>query len=151
MTSKCKHNEMWARCSVAGHKDGTCAMAFKCVNCGENHAPYNKKCSFYNRYYDIQSIRVSNSVYFFETRKIHQQTHGQRVMNYAGSVTVPIQRTLICTQTDVSWVGLSLLHGSSVLLLLSQASSVCLTISGNFHSCGGCEENSQLIVTSKEG
>ena len=78
-------------------------MAFKCVNCGENHASYNKKCSFYRREYDIQSIRVSN-VSFFEDRIIHQQTHGQRVMNYAGAVRAPIQSASVCTQTDVSWV-----------------------------------------------
>ena len=28
-----------------------------------------------------------------------------RVMNYDGGVNAPIPRTLICTQTDVSWVG----------------------------------------------
>ena len=27
------------------------------------------------------------------------------MMNYAGSAKAPIQRTLVCTQTDVSWVG----------------------------------------------
>ena len=26
-------------------------------------------------------------------------------MNYAGATKAPIQRTSICTQTDVSWVG----------------------------------------------
>ena len=31
------------RCSETGHKDESCKKAFKCVNCGECHAAYNKK------------------------------------------------------------------------------------------------------------
>ena len=42
---------------------------------------------------------------FLEARKIHQQTHGQGVMNYAGAVRTPIQKASVSTQTDVSWVG----------------------------------------------
>ena len=64
MTSKCKHNEVCTRCSATGHKDDTCTMTFKCVNCSEIHSPYNKKCSFYQREYDFQHIRVSKNVYF---------------------------------------------------------------------------------------
>ena len=105
MTSKCKHNEVCARCSATGHKDDTCTKEHKCVNCGKKHASYNKKCSFYKREYDIQHIRVSQNVSFFEARAIYQKNHGQRVMNYAGTTKAPIQCTLVCTQTDVSWVG----------------------------------------------
>ena len=43
--------------------------------------------------------------HFFEARMIYKKTYGQRVMNYAGSTKAPFQRTLICTQTYVSWVG----------------------------------------------
>ena len=68
-SSKCKHTEVCARCSATGHKDDTCTVAFKCVNCGENHASYNKKFSFYRREYDIQSIRVSNNVLFLKLAK----------------------------------------------------------------------------------
>ena len=32
---------------------------------------------------DIQSIRVSRNISFFETRQVYQKTHGQRVMSYA--------------------------------------------------------------------
>ena len=99
------HNEVCARCSSTGHKDDTCNKEHKCVNCEENHASYNKKCSFYKREYDIQHIRVSQNVSFFEARAIYQNTHGQRVMNYAGTTKAPIQCTSVCTQTDVSWVG----------------------------------------------
>ena len=60
---------------------------------------------FYKREYDIQHIRVSHNVSFFEARAIYQKTHGQRVMNYAGTTKAPIQCTSVCTQTDVSWVG----------------------------------------------
>ena len=77
----------------------------KCVNCEENHASYNKKCSFYKREYAIQHIRVSHNVSFFEARAIYQKTHGQIVMNYAGTTKAPIECTLVCTQIDVSWVG----------------------------------------------
>ena len=105
MTSKCKHNEVCARCSATGHKDDTCTKEHKCVNCEENHASYNKKCSFYKREYDIQHIRVSQNVSFFEARAIYQKSHGQRVMSYAGAAKAPIQNTSVCTQTDVSWVG----------------------------------------------
>ena len=105
VTSKCKHNEVCARCSATGHKDDTCTKEHKCVNCEENHASYNKKCSFYKREYDIQHIRVSQNVSFFEARAIYQKSHGQRVMSYAGAAKAPIQNTSVCTQTDVSWVG----------------------------------------------
>ena len=49
--------------------------------------------------------RVSRNISFFEARKVYQQTHGQKVVNYAGAVSVPTQTASVCTQTDVSWVG----------------------------------------------
>ena len=75
------------------------------INCGEKHASYNKKCNFYKSEYDIQHIRVSKNISFFEARKIHQQSHEHRVMDVAGAVNAPTQNTSISTQTDVSWVG----------------------------------------------
>ena len=105
VTSKCKHNETCAKCSETGHKDESCTKAFKCINCGESHAAYSKKCAIFKREFDIQSIRVSRNISFFEARKVYQQTHGQKVVNYAGAVRVPTQTTSVCTQTDVSWVG----------------------------------------------
>ena len=60
---------------------------------------------FFKREFDIQSIRVSRNISFFEARKVYQQTHGQKVVNYAGAVSVPTQTASVCTQTDVSWVG----------------------------------------------
>ena len=45
------------------------------------------------------------NISFFEARKVYQQTHGQRVMNYAGAIRAPIQNASVCTQTDVLWVG----------------------------------------------
>ena len=92
------------RCQT-GHKDESCKKAFKCVNCGECHVAYNKKCSVYKKEYDIQSIRVSRNISFFEARQVYQKTHGQRVMSYAGATKAPIQSSSVCTQTDVSWVG----------------------------------------------
>ena len=105
VTSKCKHSETCARCSETGHKNESCKKAFKCVNCGECHAAYNKKCCVYKKEYDIQSIRVSRNISFFEARQVYQKTHGQRVMSYAGATKAPIQSSSVCTQTDVSWVG----------------------------------------------
>ena len=55
--------------------------------------------------FDIHSIRVSRNISFFEAGKIYQQTHGQKVMNYAVAVRAPTQTTSVCTQIDVSWVG----------------------------------------------
>ena len=113
VTSKCKHSETCARCSETGHTDESCRKAFKCVNCGECHAAYNKKCSVYKKEYDIQSIRVSRNISFFETRQVHQNTHGQRVMSYAGATKAHRSaRRLMC-----HGLGLSLLLGDSVLLL----------------------------------
>ena len=34
-----------------------------------------------------------------------KKTHGQRVMNYAGTTKALTQCTSVCTQTNVSWVG----------------------------------------------
>ena len=68
MTGRCKHSETCARCSETGHKDDTCPKEYKCINCGEKHASYNKKCSYYKREFDIQHIRVSKNVYFFKAR-----------------------------------------------------------------------------------
>ena len=53
----------------------------------------------------IQSIRVSKNISLFEARTIYQETHGQRVISYAGAAKTPIHSTSVCTQTDVSWVG----------------------------------------------
>ena len=75
------------------------------MNCEENHISYNKKCTVYKREYDIQNIRVSRNISFFEARKVYQQTHEQRVMNYAGAIRARFQNASVCTQTDVSWVG----------------------------------------------
>ena len=116
---------MSLRCSETGHKDESCKKAFKCVNCGECHAAYNKKCSVYKKEYDIQSIRVSRNISL--ARQVYQNTHGQRVMSYAGTTKVPIQSSSVCTQTDVSWVGPQpVLLGDSVLLLH--------LLAGHFHS-----------------
>ena len=62
-------------------------------------------CSIYKGEYDIQSIRVSKNISFFEARTIYQKTHGQRVMSYSGAAKTPIQSISVCTQTDVSWDG----------------------------------------------
>ena len=64
-----------------------------------------KKCSVYKKEYDIQSIKVSRNISFFEARQVYQKTHGQRVMSYAGATKAPIQSSSVCTQTDMSWVG----------------------------------------------
>ena len=48
----------------------------------------------------INESRYSHK-FFFEARAIYKQTHGQRVMNYAGTTKAPIQCTSVCTQTDV--------------------------------------------------
>ena len=63
------------------------------------------KCSVYKKEYDIQSIRVSRNISFFEARQVYQKTHGQRVMSYAGATKAAIQSSSVCTQSDVSWVG----------------------------------------------
>ena len=105
VTGRCKHSETCARCSETRHKDDTCTKGYKCINCGDQHASYNKKCSYYKREFDIQHIKVLKNVYFFEARTIFQKNHGQRVMNYAGATKAPTQCTSVCTQTDVSWVG----------------------------------------------
>ena len=60
---------------------------------------------FIKKEYDIQSIRVSSNISFFEARMIYKKTHGQRVMSYAGATKAPIQSSSVCTQTDVSWFG----------------------------------------------
>ena len=105
VTGRCKHSETCARCSETGHKDDTCTKAYKCINCGEKHASYNKKCSYHKREFDIQHIRIYKKLYFFEARTIYQKTHGQTVMNYAGATKALAQCTSVCTQIDVSWVG----------------------------------------------
>ena len=102
VTSKCKHSETCARCSETGRQDVSCKKAFKCVNCGECYAAYNKKCSVYKKEFDIQSIRVSRNISIFEAPQVYQKTHGQRVMSYAGTTKDLLQRSSVCTQTDVS-------------------------------------------------
>ena len=123
MTSQCKHNDVCARFSATGHKDGTCTVALKCVHCSENHASYKNKCSFYKRQYYIQYIRVSNNVSFYEARNVYQQSHGQKVMNYAGAVKAPVQSTSICRE---------MCHGSAKNLLLGSSVLLPLLLSGQF-------------------
>ena len=64
VTSKCKHNDVCARCPATSHKDDTCTKEHKCVNCEENHASYNKKCSFINEIM-IFSILEYHRMYLF--------------------------------------------------------------------------------------
>jgi len=104
-TDKCKRAEVCAKCSEKGHNDKLCQKEYKCANCDGNHASFSKQCSFFKKEFDIQNIRVTKSVSFFEARKIYEQTHGQKVMNFAGAVKAPVQTTAAYTQTDVSWLG----------------------------------------------
>ena len=71
VTGQCKHSETCASCSETGHKDDTCTKEYKCINCGEKHVSYNTMCSYYKREFDIQRIRVSKNVSFFEARTIY--------------------------------------------------------------------------------
>ena len=106
-TNKCKKAETCARCSETGHNDKTCNNVFKCANCKETHAAYSKKCMYYKREFDIQSIRVKQSVSFFEARKIYQQTHGLGELNFSRAVRGPSHTPSVCfaTQTDLTWNG----------------------------------------------
>ena len=80
-----------------------------------------KSVPFISKNMTLKILECQGIFLFFEDRKVYQQTHGQRVMNYAGAIRAPIQNASVCTQTDVSWVGVSLLQGSNVQLLLSIA------------------------------
>ena len=54
----------------------------------------------------IFSILEYHRMYLFlKLVQFSLKTHGQRVMNYAGTTKAPIQCTSVYTQTDVSWVG----------------------------------------------
>ena len=85
----------------------------------EIHPSYNKKCSFYKREYDIQHIRVSNNVLFFEARNIYQQSHGKKgdelccSSQDSGPKHIDLQSYRLCHGS-----GLSLLLESSILLHL---------------------------------
>ena len=119
---------------------------------GDSHAAYSRKCTIYNREFDIQSIRVSRNISFFQARTVYQQTHRHRVINYAGT-RAPIQTTSVCTKKICHGLGPNMLHGSNVLLLLSETSrAVRLTISVYYHSCRGCGKNcgSTYVVTSED-
>ncbi len=105
-TNKCKRDLVCARCSEKGHDDKSCQQEFKCANCDGNHASYSNKCSYFKREFEIQSIRIKNSVSFFEARKVYEQTHGKKVMDYAAAAAnAPVQVASICVQTDVTWLG----------------------------------------------
>ena len=99
-SNKCKKSEICARCSETGHYDKTCNKAFKCINCKENHAAYSKKCPIYKKEYDIPNIRVKKTVSFFEARKLYNQTHGQKDMNFANVVKNPVHVTSVSVSTQ---------------------------------------------------
>ena len=119
-TNKCKKSEVCARCSETGHNDKTCKNGYKCSNCKEDHAAYSKKCSFYKREFDIQTIRVKNNISFFEARKRYQQTYGQKDMNYVNAVKKPSHVTTVSvsTQSDMYmyWNGSELVTRKDPLL-----------------------------------
>ena len=48
VTSKCKHNELWARCSATGHKDDTCTKVHKCVTVKKSMHRITKNAVFIN-------------------------------------------------------------------------------------------------------
>ena len=105
MTSKCNHNEACARCSTTGHKDDTCTKEFKFVYCGENHASYNKKFSFYKREFDIQHIRVSKNGDFFRgsnSLSADSWTDGDEL---CWSCQDSGPKISICTHIDVLCIG----------------------------------------------
>ena len=138
VTSKCKHNEVCARCSATGHKDDTCTKEHKCFNCEENHASYNKKCSFYKREYDIQHIRVSQNVSFFEARAIYQKTSwtesDELCWDHQGSDPVRISMyTDLCV---VGWAPACYTEAASCCFCYYQTGSIRFTVSGHYHSCG---------------
>ena len=84
-TNKCKRNLVCARCSEIDHNDQQCQKEYKCSNCKENHPSYSKKCAYFKKEFDIQSIRVKNGISFFDARKLYERTNGPKVMNYAAA------------------------------------------------------------------
>ena len=40
-------------------------------------------------------ILECQGIFIFEARKIYQQTHGQRVINYAGAIRAPTQNASV--------------------------------------------------------
>ena len=136
MTSKCKHYEVCARCSATGHKDDTCTKVHKCFNCEENHASYKKNAVFINESM-ILSILVYHRMYLFlKLVQFIKKTHGQRVMNYAGTTKAPSSAHQYVHRLICRGLGPSLLHISSVrLLLLLSDRFHPFTVSGHFFFC----------------
>lgn len=106
-SSNCKRKKVCARCSDEGHNDKDCTKDLKCVNCGQNHASYNRQCSRYLAEYQIQRIKVTKNLSFFEARNEYFKTNDAMPAgrSYA-SVTTPVKPKCVstCTQTDIQWV-----------------------------------------------
>ena len=126
VTGKCKHSETCARCSETGHKDDICTKKYKCINCGENMHHTTKSAGIirWNLIFNISEYQ--KMCLFSMLVQFIKKNHGKRVMNYAGATKAPSQCTSV-HRPMCRGLGLSLLHGSNVLLLL------LLLLAGQFH------------------
>ena len=134
VTSKCKHNEVCARWSATVHKDDTCTKEHKCVNCEENHASYNKKCSFINESMIFSIWEYHRMYLFLKLVQFIKKTHGQRVMKYAGTPKAPIQCTSVCTQTVPIGPLAQIAHGYDPNRIILKSVSMTRWHMSHFHS-----------------
>ncbi len=105
----CKRKQVCARCSEEDHNDKDCKKPIKCVNCGQNHPSYDRQCSRFVAEYQIQRIKVTQNLSFFEARAEFTRLNGNANTpagrSYASAATPgKPQMVSSSTQTDIHWI-----------------------------------------------
>ena len=67
---RCKRSDTCPRCGKEGHDGSDFSAEVKCVNCDGNHPAYAKVCPLWIREKEIQTVKVTNNITFFDAKKI---------------------------------------------------------------------------------
>ena len=79
MNKTCRNAERCATCGSYEHfhtKEKPCVEPPKCVNCGEDHAAYDRRCAKWILEKEVQKLKVEKAISFPQARHLAEQTKG---------------------------------------------------------------------------
>ncbi|XP_055691074.1 uncharacterized protein LOC129794306 [Lutzomyia longipalpis] len=69
MKTSCRGVAMCGICADREHYPEACTGEAKCINCGQNHVSWSRKCPVFQAEFEIQKIRVYNKISFAEAKR----------------------------------------------------------------------------------
>ena len=104
---RCKRSDTCPRCGKEGHDGSDCSAEVKCVNCDGNHPAYAKVCPLWIREKEIQTVKVTNNITFFDAKKLVDSRVDAAVANktyssVAQASSRPSMKS-VSVQTDLTW------------------------------------------------